>query len=70
MDSEAERIAWEWEWERRLPCFLPYMYAGRSPWATKCELSDRRVRAGVWLMIPLPWWNATVRMFVVRACDL
>ena len=54
MDSEAEGIAWEWEWERRLPCFLPYIHACReSPWA-KCELPDRRVRAGVWLMIPLP----------------
>ena len=23
-------IAWEWEWERHLPCFLPYMHAGRA----------------------------------------
>lgn len=29
MDSEAEGIAWEWECERHLPCFLPYMHEGR-----------------------------------------
>lgn len=28
--AEVEGIAWEWEWERRLPCFLPYVHAGRT----------------------------------------